>query len=470
MGATGSMPRRHLYGRESELGVEGALFNYIGITADTAVCVERFLPDVNRVGSFLDTSDRWYRERSVLLEVAQAECQTLRELVAYDLRTQDRLVALTTAINASDNPDVPVRLNTRVADTEENTWGSHQNYNVPHRTDPKNPQVSAILASHLVTSSVFSGVGEVVATNSDVRSYDFKVTQKLRRAKNVIASSTTNESAKPIINTREEPHGKHRRLHIISADPTMTPWATAMSFGTTQWVLDFIDTDREALLGHVLKDPLEAAQVVADDLELTETVELANGKRVRPYELQQAFAELALKHAEGYPTSDEQCVVAREWYEACDDAAIDPGILIDRVEWMAKMSRADTCLDDETLTSQESCGRIRRLDKNWGDLSDRYGIARTMTKNGWFRDPFGAVELAATAETRSPLGRADLRSQAIAAVVRNRHKAYPLRKEASVDWTHVSVPGSKVTLADEFGQTTFEKEQLAAFVDALDRL
>src|SRR5206468_5942623 len=94
---------------------------------------------------------------------------------------------------------------------------------------------------------------------------------------------------RPIVNTRDEPHAdaqKYRRLHVIVGDANLCEVATFLKLGTTAIVLSMIEDDFFGDIDLSLANPVQAIRRVSYDTELSDPVELADGRRMTGVQLQ----------------------------------------------------------------------------------------------------------------------------------------------------------------------------------------
>ena len=83
----------------------------------------------------------------------------------------------------------------------------------------------------LVTRQIFTGAGKV-GSESDRPEVDFQITQRADFFEETVGLETTLK--RPIINTRDEPHGdpaKYRRLHVILGDANLSEVQTFLKAG-----------------------------------------------------------------------------------------------------------------------------------------------------------------------------------------------------------------------------------------------
>ena len=118
------------------------------------------------------------------------------------------------------------------SDGKGNSYGAHENYLLSRETPFGD--VIRFATTFLVTRQIFTGSGKVGAENGrpDVRLS--RSTQRADFFEEEVGLETTLK--RPIINTRDEPHGdpsKYRRLHVIIGDANLSELQIFLKLGTT---------------------------------------------------------------------------------------------------------------------------------------------------------------------------------------------------------------------------------------------
>ena len=100
---------------------------------------------------------------------------------------------------------------------------------------------------------------------------------------------------RPIVNTRDEPHGDHsrfRRIHVIVGDANMAEISTYLKVGTVAIVMDLLEAG--ALLPKiVLDDPIAAIHAVSRDLSVKLDIKLSGGRMTTAIAIQREFLQAA---------------------------------------------------------------------------------------------------------------------------------------------------------------------------------
>ncbi|MFP5331594.1 MAG: proteasome accessory factor PafA2 family protein, partial [Acidimicrobiia bacterium] len=163
------------------------------------------------------------------------------------------------------------------SDGKGNSYGAHENYLLSRITP------FGLIIRHLtpffVTRQVFTGSGKVGSENSrpGVR---YQITQRADFFEEHVGLETTLK--RPIINTRDEPHGdpgKYRRLHVIIGDANLSEVQTFLKIGVTALFLSALEDD--ALPETMdLADPVESCWRVSHDVDLAGVLELDDGTTI----------------------------------------------------------------------------------------------------------------------------------------------------------------------------------------------
>lgn len=196
----------------------------------------------------------------------------------------------------------------------------------------------AFLASYQASALLFTGQGKVGSEN-DREAVPYQLSQRADFIETLLGPQTT--FFRPLINTRDEPHSDHARLHLISFDTTLAETACLLRVGVTQLMLALIEADQvnPAL---ALDDPVAALQRWSHDPALEAKALLANGGEVTAVELQRRFLEEAVA---GLARGDFDGTVPRAgeiisiWQETLDQLARrDWTRLARRLDWVAKLA------------------------------------------------------------------------------------------------------------------------------------
>ena len=236
-----------IFGIETEYGVS--------VTGDDApddaglVAMEMFAPVVSRTRStntYLGNGSRLYLDVGSHPEYATAEARDPMDALAQDLAGEAvmRRLALEAQerLRRSHGDGLTVHVYKNNADSAGHSFGCHENYLV-RRYVPLT-MIERQLLPFLITRQIFTGAGRVTAGG-------FQVTQRADFLDEAVSSATTR--ARPMVNTRDEPHAdpdSYRRLHVIIGDSNRSQFATWMKMATTHLVLCVMESA-------VLPDPVK---------------------------------------------------------------------------------------------------------------------------------------------------------------------------------------------------------------------
>ena len=300
--------------------------------------------DYQMVNRVLTNGARFYVDHAHP-EYSSPECTTATDAVIYDLAGEvilQRAMSRAREMLARDGAEIIVYKNN--SDGKGNSYGCHENYlvsrNVPFS------DLAYFMTTHFVTRQIYTGSGKVGTENG--RGGDqamFQISQRADFFEEEVGLETT--LRRPIINTRDEPHAdslKYRRLHVIVGDSNMSQTATLLKLGTTQALLGMIE-DGAYPSNLVLADPLRAIREVSRDLQLKQTVQLVDGRKMPAIEVQFLLLEAAERWAQSHDGSqkviDDRILVMRSWRRVLEDLATDINLTRDRVDWVAKHTLID---------------------------------------------------------------------------------------------------------------------------------
>lgn len=279
------------------------------------------------------------------------------------------------------------------SDGKGNSYGAHENYLLARQLPFD--EVIKHLTTFLVTRQVFTGSGKLGAENGRPHT-DFQLTQRADFFEEEVGLETTLK--RPIINTRDEPHGtpaKYRRLHVIIGDATMSEVQTFLKVGTTALFLAAIEDG--ALPDFItLQDPVTACWQVSHDLDMRLPLKLADGTTATALELQWQYNEWLTKYAEQLGTEHDH--VLAEWASILDDLERDPLSTADRLDWSAKFRLLDAMRERDSLTWSDA--KLRALDLQFHDIDPERGIYHRLARRGALRRLFTDEEV--DAATRRP--------------------------------------------------------------------
>jgi len=334
--------------------------------------------ETHLVNAVLTNGARYYVDHAHP-ELSTPECADPLSVVLQDRAAEHILVESMEAANEvlPEGQELVVYKNN--SDGKGNSYGCHENY-LMDRSTPFG-RIVQHATTHFVTRQVFTGAGKVGCELPfrDRFEVPFQVTQRADFFEEEVGLETTLK--RPIINTRDEPHAdplRYRRLHVIVGDANMCEVATFLKVGTTAIVLAMVEDDLvDPALAVV--DPVRALQAVSWDVDLTGTLELADGRRATAIEVQWELLAAARRYLEvrgdemvGGPVAHD--VVAR-WEAVLAGLESDPGSLAGQVDWITKRRVVDGFRERHGLDHRDL--RLAALDLQYHDLRpDRSLFAR----------------------------------------------------------------------------------------------
>ncbi len=350
---------------------------------------ESLAPEIEThlVNAVLTNGARYYVDHAHP-EISTPECLDALEVLRFDVAAERIVVRSMEAVRSTLPPGEEIVLYKNNSDRKGNSYGCHENYLLDRET-PFGRIVTHV-TPHFVSRQVMCGAGkvgtELVGTSS--RSVPFQLSQRADFFEEQVGLETTLK--RPIVNTRDEPHAdsrRYRRLHVIVGDANLAETATFLKVGTTALVLAMID-DEFMLTDLTLADPVQALQLVSQDLTLRLPLELADGRRMTALDMQWSHHERARKYGEtvgfdlvGGP--DVNTRVLDEWEQTLSALERDPLELADRLDWPAKlrlcegfMDRHGCDWDDPRLAAMDLQYHDMRPDRS---LHRRLGLRRLTT-------------------------------------------------------------------------------------------
>ena len=426
-----------------------------------AAAAELFRPILAAGGStnsFLPNGARLYLDVGAHPEYATAECRSVADLVAND-RAGERLCASMAAQAdsrlASKGVGGRIHLFKNNLDAAGNSFGCHENYLVRRRTDYRT-RIAATLP-YFVTRQIVAGAGYIRRAKDGPAAYCFS--QRADQMWDAISSASTR--SRPMINTRDEPHGDpelYRRMHVIVGDSNMCEATTALKVAATQAVLAMLE-DGGILPRMELADPVMAIRDTSADLAGRARLELADGGWITPIEVQERTREAVLRHfdARGYTAELDASTsyLLDLWGRAVESVKSgDPSAVATEIDWAAKLSLFSRYMERTGATLDDP--RLARLDLAYHDITAA-GLRPSMEETGMLRT-FASAEAVRAAMTTPPSDtRAKLRGDFV-------EKARRRRLDYAVDWTNLRL------LEAEGTRSVVLKDPFASVDERVDRL
>ncbi len=294
------------------------------------------------------------------------------------------------------------------SDGKGNSYGAHENYLLA-RSTPFGDVIRYAM-TFMVTRQIFTGSGKVGSENGrpDV---DYQITQRADFFEEEVGLETTLK--RPIINTRDEPHGdsaKYRRLHVIVGDANLSEVQTFVKLGSTALVLAALEDG--ALPDPLdLSDPVTACWNVSHDLTFRRPLELEGGGSATALELQWRYLEWLSKYVEKELDEPVWRDVLTEWEGILADLEEDPSRLADRLDWAAKLRLLESYRARDGLAWGDS--KLRALDLQYHDVDPARSLYQRLAARGRIRRLFTDEEVEAAETTPPEMTRAYFRGRCV---------------------------------------------------------
>ena len=422
--------KRRVGGLETEFGLVCVRADGSRALEPEAAARELFRPVVAMGRSsnvFLRNAARLYLDVGSHPEYATAECDDWWELVAQD-RAGERIFAdLTAQANqrlAEDGQDARIHLLKNNVDSAGNAFGSHENFLVDRRGEFT--RLPRYLLPFLVTRQIVTGAGGVAPAvpgeAGEGAGAQFVFSRRSDHMWEAVSSATTR--TRPIINTRDEPHGDanlYRRLHVIVGDSTMSEVSTHLRFATTDLVLRAIESGR-ALPELGLADDIAAIRAVARDLTGAAPLPTAGGGTTSALEVQQRWLDHVADLAEG-----EETEVLESWQKALDAVRTgDRTWAAQNLDWAIKERLFTQVRERRGIDLEDPA--IERLDLAYHDIDPARGVFFALQRRGLAPAILPEVRIERARTIAPTTTRAHLRGQVVTA-------AQEHGVDHVVDWT-----------------------------------
>lgn len=267
------------------------------------------------------------------------------------------------------------------------SWGAHLNVCVSRTLWEdlfhRKPHYAGLFATHLVTSVLYTGQGQVGAGN-DRAACDFQLAQRPDFFEELSGWQTTHK--RPLLNTRDEPHAAKSlaRMHVIYYDNALAPGANYLKAGTTQLVLAMLEAGWiDPTLS--LDDPLDAAGLVSRDTSLSLPLRLVGrGRSASAVEVQQGLVELAGEFVASGEPGDAvpgAAEIVACWAETLDMLKRrDLAALSRRVDWALKYLVLGRQIGRRGWSWQSA--EVKALDLRYASLDPREGLFLQLASAG----------------------------------------------------------------------------------------
>lgn len=251
---------------------------------------------------------------------------------------------------------------------------------------------------------------------------------------------------KPLICTRDEPHGNYKKFHrvqIVGLDPNISPWASRMALGTASLCLRAIEQNKRT--GYVLqRQPTRSGQQafaalarnVSFNTNLDTIVTLQDDKTISAVDLQREL----MTNAAATEHTDEEATILKEWERILDDIEGDRVLLKQKSGWYRRLDYLQRYADRHDMQINDK--KMMRIDKSW-DKAGQGTVAEKLRNTVWKDDMPSEQLILHRINNPNPNTRASFRSEAIRASSPERKvtinwESYKFEEEKS--WTYCSDP------------------------------
>lgn len=413
--------------------------------------------------TYLENGARLYLDVGSHPEYASAECDSIDELVANDRAGElifGDLAAQANAKLAEQGTPGRIHLLKNNMDSAGNSFGCHENYLVRRRPDFR-ARISSMLP-FFVTRQIVAGAGHIHRDEAGHATYEFS--QRAHQMWDAISSASTR--SRPMINTRDEPHGDaelYRRMHVIVGDSNIAQPTTALKVATTEAIVIMIE-DGGILPDMTLADPVAAIRATSTDMTGRARLELMHGGTITPLDVQKRARDAVLAHFDRRGYLAELDATRRYLLDLWGRAirAVETGdfqAIATEIDWAAKLNLIRRYQERGGLSLTDP--RVARLELAYADVTSG-GLRPAMEKAGLLRTIVdqGATEAAKSVPPQST--RAKLRGDFV-------RDARRMRADFMVDWMTIRVmdaTGSKtVLLKDPFATVDPRVDELLAGID-----
>ncbi|MFI6501990.1 Pup--protein ligase [Nonomuraea typhae] len=446
---------RRIFGLENEYGVTCTFRGQRRLSPDE---VARYL--FRRVVSwgrssnvFLPNGARLYLDVGSHPEYATPECDNVVELVTHDKAGERILEGLLVDAEKrlrEEGIAGDIYLFKNNTDSAGNSYGCHENYCVGRQGEFG--RLADVLIPFLVTRQIICGAGKVLQTP---RGAVYCVSQRAEHIWEGVSSATTR--SRPIINTRDEPHGdaeRFRRLHVIVGDSNMSETTMLLKVGATDLVLRMVEAG-VVLRDLSLENPIRAIREVSHDMTGRRRVRLANGREASALEIQQEY----LGKAKDFVDRRGGDEIARRVLELWERTlrAVETGdldMVAREIDWVTKYQLIERYRKKYDLPL--SSPRVAQLDLAYHDVHRKRGLFYLLQRRGAVERVASDIRIFEAKSVPPQTTRARLRGEFI-------RKAQEKRRDFTVDWVHLK-------LNDQAQRTVLCKDPFRSVDERVDKL
>jgi len=337
--------------------------------------------DIGLANSILPNGARFYVDHAHP-EYSSPETSNPLDAVIWDKAGERILeIAATKAVDLlpHHSPLQPAR----ILITKNNTdgkgaaYGMHENYMVD-RGVPFGEIVRQI-TPFFVTRQIMVGAGRI-GNEFNLDGVVYQISQRADFFEVEVGLETTLK--RPIVNTRDEPHAdpdRFRRLHVIVGDANMSEICTYLKLGSCALVLTMVE-DRFLPDPPVIAQPVRALHDVSHDLTCSRPIELKDGRRITPVELQWQYLEQAQKYVETRDAPGWAPELLACWERVLVALEDDPMRLDGVVDWVTKLRILQRFIDRDGL--RWDADKLKLVDVQYHDVRQSKGLYNRLVATG----------------------------------------------------------------------------------------
>ncbi|MGD7731341.1 proteasome accessory factor PafA2 family protein [Propionibacteriaceae bacterium G57] len=321
--------KRRIRGQETEYGLAMQVLRQrevAGVTEEMwrplspdEAAQQLFRPLVTRSGTtnvFLKNGGRLYLDVGSHPEYATPECDRISDLIVAERagdRIIDDLADRALAMLQDEGITARVQVYKNNTDSTGHSYGSHENYQVT-RERTLNEWVDS-LTPFLVVRQLLCGAGKWVVENGVGKLW---LSQRAAHLWDPVSSTTTR--ARPLVNSRDEPHAdpkKYRRLHVMAGDSNLSQPTVLLRYGATELMLRAIE-DGHLFEEFALADPAGAIREVARHRDGRARIEQVNGRMVTPLDVLDKMHQITADYVD-----DQELAQAHQLWQTVLEAVAD---------------------------------------------------------------------------------------------------------------------------------------------------
>jgi proteasome accessory factor A len=339
-------------------------------------------------------------------EYSSPECRTPLSATLYDIVGEHVLRHAVEVTNNLGLPGSPVIVYKNNSDSKGNSYGTHENYLVDRQVEFAH--IVRAMAPHFLSRQIIVGAGKLgweTEFSDDAAPY-FQLAQRSEFFEELVGLETTLK--RPIVNTRDEPHGdadRFRRLHVIAGDANMSHVATLVKLGSTSILLAALEDLGVDAFPALPQYPVRAIRTFGYDPTLTAVVDCEDGTSRSAWDYQDSLWSLADRYVRSTGASvvapvDEVSFIMSQWRELLDGVRDNRESVADRVDWIAKLRIIEGLRERHQLAPDDP--RLAAVDLQYHDIR----LEKSLAYRAGLRPLFDSAEVATAlrqppAETRA---------------------------------------------------------------------